>query len=120
VTRYEANCGYLTPAATVHIHHYADTGQPRHDMAADCWCGPDVTRCAATLVIDHHGAAQPSVRAHLITPQMVDGIGRRRWDLAPCGTQAAYRRHQRHGETPCEACHAAKKRHRTPERQAAS
>lgn len=25
-------------------------------------------------------------------------------DLKPCGTIAAYRRHQRHGEQPCEAC----------------
>lgn len=27
--------------------------------------------------------------------------------LAPCGTVAAYRRHQRHGETPCNACREA-------------
>lgn len=26
---------------------------------------------------------------------------------APCGTEAAYRRHQRHGETPCEECKRA-------------
>lgn len=26
---------------------------------------------------------------------------------APCGTRAAYRRHQRHGERPCEACRGA-------------
>lgn len=26
---------------------------------------------------------------------------------APCGTVAAYKRHQRHGEPPCEACRAA-------------
>ena len=25
----------------------------------------------------------------------------------PCGTVAAYKRHQRHGEPPCEACRAA-------------
>ncbi len=23
---------------------------------------------------------------------------------APCGTYAAYRRHQRHGDRPCDAC----------------
>lgn len=28
-------------------------------------------------------------------------------DLKPCGTVAAYRRHQRHGEEPCEACKKA-------------
>ena len=27
--------------------------------------------------------------------------------LKPCGTVAAYRRHQRNGETPCEPCRAA-------------
>ena len=25
----------------------------------------------------------------------------------PCGTTAAYKRHRRHGETPCDACKAA-------------
>jgi len=25
-------------------------------------------------------------------------------ELKPCGTSAAYRRHLRHGETPCDAC----------------
>lgn len=25
----------------------------------------------------------------------------------PCGTTAAYKRHQRHGETPCDECRAA-------------
>ncbi|WP_206442567.1 WhiB family transcriptional regulator [Streptomyces boncukensis] len=29
------------------------------------------------------------------------------WRTAPCGTRAAYRRHQRHGETPCAACRRA-------------
>ncbi len=32
--------------------------------------------------------------------------------LAPCGTQAAYQRHIRNGEVPCEPC-AAAERHRT-------
>jgi hypothetical protein len=27
--------------------------------------------------------------------------------LKPCGTEAAYRRHLRRGEQPCEACRAA-------------
>ena len=26
---------------------------------------------------------------------------------APCGTQAAYKRHQRNGEEPCDPCRAA-------------
>ena len=26
------------------------------------------------------------------------------WNLEPCGTLAAYRRHSRAGEKPCEAC----------------
>ena len=28
-------------------------------------------------------------------------------DLKPCGTTAAYQRHLRHGETPCDACREA-------------
>ncbi len=28
-------------------------------------------------------------------------------ELRPCGTYAAYRRHERHGEPPCEACKRA-------------
>ena len=31
--------------------------------------------------------------------------------LKPCGTVAAYRRHTRHGEEPCDACKAAKSRY---------
>lgn len=27
--------------------------------------------------------------------------------VQPCGTEAAYKRHSRRGETPCEACKAA-------------
>ena len=31
-------------------------------------------------------------------------------DLRPCGTTAAYRRHQRHRERPCEPCRQANAR----------
>ena len=30
------------------------------------------------------------------------------WNLEPCGTLAAYRRHSRSGEKPCEACRGAR------------
>lgn len=30
----------------------------------------------------------------------------------PCGTLAAYRRHYRHGETPCESCMQARDRYK--------
>jgi hypothetical protein len=33
---------------------------------------------------------------------------RPRWNLEPCGTLAAYRRHSRAGEKPCEACREAR------------
>ena len=33
--------------------------------------------------------------------------GRPFWDLTPCGTPAAYRRHRRNGEKPCAACKRA-------------
>lgn len=32
------------------------------------------------------------------------------WKLAPCGTDAAYRRHLRRGEPACEACLQAARR----------
>ena len=35
---------------------------------------------------------------------------------APCGTEAAYRRHQRHGETPCEECKRAAAQRRAERR----
>jgi hypothetical protein len=49
-----------------------------------------------------------------------------RWndlDVKPCGTPAAYRRHLRHGERPCESCRQAERRrqqdrYRAPIRQA--
>ena len=31
-------------------------------------------------------------------------------ELMPCGTYAAYRRHLRHGESPCRACRDAEAR----------
>jgi hypothetical protein len=30
--------------------------------------------------------------------------------VKPCGTPAAYRRHKRHGERPCESCAQAERR----------
>jgi len=42
----------------------------------------------------------------------------------PCGTKAAYRRHQRHGETPCTECRQAASRwhadYRRAQRKAAA
>jgi hypothetical protein len=38
------------------------------------------------------------------------GLGNRRTDVKPCGTTAAYRRHVRHGEAPCESCLQAERR----------
>lgn len=43
--------------------------------------------------------------------------------LQPCGTRAAYRRHRRHGETPCQPCRdaaAAYKRNFSARRRAAA
>ena len=33
-------------------------------------------------------------------------------ELKPCGTPAAFRRHKRHGEEPCDACWEAERLHR--------
>jgi hypothetical protein len=36
-----------------------------------------------------------------------------RWpDVKPCGTEAACRRHYRHGEKPCEDCRRGRSRYR--------
>lgn len=43
-------------------------------------------------------------------------------ELKPCGTDAAFQRHRRRGETPCEPCreaHAAKKRRTDEARRSA-
>lgn len=39
-------------------------------------------------------------------------------DLQPCGTVAAYKRHLRHGEEPCETCLAGKRAHQARRRAA--
>lgn len=36
--------------------------------------------------------------------------GRPWWNLEPCGTLAAFRRHTRHGEKPCQLCREAHNR----------
>lgn len=41
----------------------------------------------------------------------MSGVPRGDWAaLKPCGTTAAYRRHLRHGERPCEHCRQAEAR----------
>jgi hypothetical protein len=35
-------------------------------------------------------------------------------ELKPCGTIAAYQRHRRHGEDPCEPCREANRAHSGP------
>ena len=42
---------------------------------------------------------------------------RPRGDLEPCGTLAAYRRHSRRGEKPCEACRIAANRDKAAREQ---
>jgi hypothetical protein len=42
-----------------------------------------------------------------------------RWsDPEPCGSQAAYRRHYRHGEEPCASCRQAEARRQADRRAA--
>ena len=45
---------------------------------------------------------------------------RRPWNLEPCGTLAAYRRHSRAGEKPCEACRRARNADGQARRRAAA
>jgi hypothetical protein len=58
--------------------------------------------------------------AHLILERIAEEAAEPR-ELLPCGTVAAYQRHKRRGETPCEACkqaHAADLREWRQGRQA--
>jgi hypothetical protein len=43
-----------------------------------------------------------------------------RWAEKPCGTLAAYRRHYRHGEKPCESCRQACSRWEQDQRRSAA
>ena len=45
---------------------------------------------------------------------------RPRWNLEPCGTLAAYRRHSRRGEKPCEACRETRNADSQARRRAAA
>lgn len=59
-----------------------------------------------------------------LTAQERREIGRKRKPpsqitRAVCGTRAAYNRHRRHGETPCEACRRAERERSRERREAA-
>lgn len=76
-----------------------------------------------------HSATAPCARSrHVLFPVKTSNPDKvtcqycrgevRRADVKPCGTSAAYKRHYRHGEKPCEACRQANIRD-TADRKAA-
>jgi hypothetical protein len=65
----------------------------RHRRRGEQPCGPCRAANAAYLT-GRRAAAREAKPAR--TPWQAG--------LAPCGTPAAYRRHHRHGEKPCQAC----------------
>ena len=89
-----------------------------------------VTVAAAALAVCQECPVRAACLEFALTQNMKDGIwggtvprtrrglrraqgltlGNVRGPVEPCGTAAAYRRHQRHGERPCDACTAASHR----------
>ena len=85
---------------------YADHAGESYDEARlICFGCPVRAECAAAGADDPYGCwggRSPKQRAAVRAPLP------RRWAAPqPCGTEAAYRRHNRRGEAPCAACRAA-------------
>lgn len=78
--------------------------------------GPDAVHTAAEAVLEAAGGdpiAALSALAVAIDPALPLYPWWQRGDriLRPCGTRAAYVRHQRHGEQPCQPCIRALSEH---------
>ena len=84
----------------------AINNEPDHALQRLCvGCG--------VAMVPHGRQPPPGWRRHHargMCRRCYDGDGA--YDLRPCGTEAAYRRHCRRGETPCVACVAAERRRR--------
>lgn len=56
----------------------------------------------------YQGKGYDTLTPHLDEPEsQFEDLPRVGRVLSPCGTEAAWRRHQRHGERPCYTCRAA-------------
>jgi hypothetical protein len=109
---------------------FAPIDSPDAAEAKQVCAGCPVRHACLTAAMAEEGAAHRSdrygIRAGLTGPdrrRLYEKLrergqmqARERGGLAPCGTRAAYRRHLRREETPCESCrraNAANERERT-------
>ena len=92
----------MTPGSAVHLDAggRARCGQPRPFRLAASQEQVTCARCLAGLA-------------------PVSGTRWQRADVMPHGTPAAYRRHYRYGEKPCESCRQAEARRQQERRTAA-
>jgi hypothetical protein len=87
---------------------YLEKAQQAKTICAAC---PVQTQChtyaanAGDVTGIWAGRYYPSRAYHYRSP--MEGVTRKRYGLQPCGTKAAYQRHQRRGEPVCDACRLA-------------
>lgn len=78
-------------------------------------CPDDHKHDATRTCYAHHGCRCDACRARTAgesrAHRRAKGAKPRR-ELAPCGTVAALRRHERNGETPCQPCREAGRRYK--------
>lgn len=100
---------------------FAPTDSPDAAEAKQACTGCPVRQACLTAVMAEEGAANRQdrygIRAGLtgrerrrlyeVLRERGQTQARERAGLAPCGTRAAYRRHHRRGEKPCEPCRRA-------------
>lgn len=93
----------------------------REELEARCWQA-GLTLAAVEYILtaaDHYAEALAGRELDRVEGQQRLMRAAIEYDaLRPHGTPAAYRRHQRHGETPCEACRQARNRYQAEYRRA--
>lgn len=84
---------------------YYEGPEPPHCPTGRCDTEHLCHRCRAKAADDLLVATSIDECAELLA--RLDLPKPERKDLKPCGTPAAYQRHIRHGEKPCQPCHLA-------------
>lgn len=113
--------GACTPA-TQHLF-FPPPGSDGHAAKAICATCPVIAECLdyALSAGERHGVWGGLTEAE--RERLRRATGRKRRRVVPpefgCGTDAAHRRHLRHGEKPCEPCKQASKRATAARREAA-
>ena len=89
----------ITPRC-LHPVAYRAKNDPGNGSSARCWrpAGHEGNRHRSRTAWERELAAKQAYRR--------EQRAQRQRDPRPCGTEAAYKRHIRGGEVPCEACRA--------------